>query len=93
METTKKCKKCGRTLPLEQFKPNHLAKDGRVSTCNQCAKRQKQQKYDRVLDVTPPHSNSKCNPELAKFTPRELMEELRARGFSAKVKHTREFEF
>lgn len=51
---TKKCKVCGRELPIENFRSNHLAKDGRVDTCNQYSYRKKKEKTDRVLDVTPP---------------------------------------
>lgn len=33
------------------------------------------------------------NPELAKFTPAQLMKELAARGYHAKGKVTRDFSF
>ena len=82
---TKKCKVCGRELPIENFRSNHLAKDGRVDTCNQYSYRKKKEKTDRVLDVTPPQDKNGCNPELAGFTPRELMAELKARGFKGKL--------
>lgn len=87
---TKKCKVCGRELPIENFRKNHIARDGYVDTCTQCASMKKKRvAADKVLDSTTPQ-NANCNPSLAGFTPRELMEELKARGFKGKLSITRD---
>lgn len=62
---TKKCKKCGRTLPLVAFKKNCRSKDGYAYICKQCSNTSKVHTLE----------------ELAKFTPRQLMDELAARGY------------
>lgn len=36
--------------------------------------------------------NSGCNPELEKFTPRELIQELRARGYRGKLEYVQTIE-
>lgn len=52
---TKKCKKCGCELPVQNFKLNHLAKDGRVNVCNDCAAKARNAKKNKV-EFTPPES-------------------------------------
>ena len=85
----KKCKTCGRELPLESFKKNYLAADGRVSVCVDCISRTRKKHQDEI--ITPPLiDKSNCNQALAQFTPRELIEELRARGYKGKLQITRE---
>ena len=37
--TTKKCTKCGRELPLDEFYSSKRAKDGLKSECKECSKR------------------------------------------------------
>lgn len=36
MENTKKCKKCGRELPLSEFYKHKRTADGHLSTCKEC---------------------------------------------------------
>ena len=85
---TKVCKVCGQELPLSEFKKTAFAPDG-ISTCNKCCARKAQEKRE----------NNKLenrvgggNGELARFTPRELIEELRSRGYKGKLYVTREIE-
>lgn len=64
---TKICKKCGKELPVDKFYKNKSQKDGFGYYCKDCVNAYK--------------SSKKANPDLAKFKPRELIEELKARGY------------
>lgn len=82
MEETKLCSKCGRELPREMFSRCTNAKDGLQQYCKDCkraysASKREKRKEEKNAQLLPVFSN----PELAKFTPRELMVELKARGF------------
>lgn len=72
---TKKCSKCGRELPLNQFYLNRAAADGLQSQCKECQKKR----------IRTNHTNKNCNPDLAQFTPRQLIEELKKRGYSGEI--------
>ena len=79
---TKVCKKCGRELPLENFYVNKSLKGGHDNTCKECKntyakdwqKKNREKKYKIYT-----------NKELAKFTPRDLMLELKARGYEGEL--------
>ena len=80
----KQCDTCGRTLTLDNFKRVHTAKDGHSSTCKECAKQRRQQKKeDNII-------KGGGNPKLADITPRELIEELRFRGYTGTLTIVRE---
>ena len=71
---TKTCSKCGRTLPVENF---YVNKDGKPhSYCKECVKAN-----NRKYRNTPPDSE---NP-LSAYTPRQLMQELKRRGYTGKL--------
>ena len=71
---TKTCSKCGRTLPIENF---YVNKDGKpYSYCKECVKI-----LNSARRITPPDSE---NP-LSAFTPRQLMQELKRRGYTGKL--------
>ena len=78
---TKVCSKCGRELPISDFSKNKKSKDGHHSYCKSC-----HSEYNRANNLKKKETAHKMlpvysNPELAKFHPRELMAELKARGF------------
>jgi hypothetical protein len=86
---TKICKKCGQELPIENFSKNSKAKDGLQGHCKKCAleyakasyaKRKERRKENERIEFEKKFKIY-TNRELAKFTPRELMLELKARGF------------
>lgn len=74
-EEKKVCKGCGRELPLSCFKEHNKSSDGHMSECNDCRRRKLSKK------------EAKVNP-LATFTARELMLELRNRGYEGTLEYT-----
>lgn len=78
---TKKCLKCGRELPASEFYVKKGAADGLQAWCKKC---QKTANYKRFASKA--HYKG-CNPELGRFTPRQLIEELRARGYTGELKY------
>lgn len=71
---TKTCPRCGRTLPIENF---YVNKDGKPhSYCKECVK-----VLNAARRITPPDLE---NP-LSAFTPRQLMQELKRRGYTGKL--------
>lgn len=82
---TKVCKVCGQELPLSEFRKSPLVPNG-IATCKKCVneKIKKTKLFKKTIGST--------NSELAKFTPRELMEELKARGYKGKLYVTRTIE-
>lgn len=91
---TKVCKKCGRELPIENFYTNKSLKGGHDNTCKECKtaytkewqKKNREKKKARKIEEERVAFESKYKiytcKELAPFTPRELMLELKARGYT-----------
>ena len=94
---TKVCKKCGRELPLDQYFRNKATKDGHESQCKECKtaytleyqKKYRARKRERAKENERIEFEKKykiyTNRDLAKFTPRELMLELKARGYEGEL--------
>lgn len=74
-QQTKKCKSCGRTLPLEAFLKCNRTADGRMNECKECRERRRKSA-----------ETSSGNP-LEKFTGRQLIEELRRRGYRGTLEY------
>lgn len=51
-------------------------------------KRRQKQKNEQPANRPPKIHPVYSNPELAKFTPRQLMDELKARGYSGELQYT-----
>lgn len=82
---TKICRICGEEKPITDFTKLHRSKDGYDTRCKCCANaRQKADYHARKK-----HSRGGGNPALADFTPRELIEELRARGYKGTLELTK----
>lgn len=88
---TKVCSKCGREWPLSEFYKKSTSKDGLQSYCKECAtkisseyaKKSREKKAHKIederIEFEGKYKIYTCK-ELAPFTPRQLMLELKARG-------------
>ena len=79
---TKVCTKCGRELPLSMFGKGN-DKYGKRTQCKECVN-----KYTRDYLYAKKMASLERNPDLARFTPRELISELRARGYEGNLVFT-----
>lgn len=78
----KRCTKCGKELPETDFYRNAKAPDGLQWYCKSC--------LNQTARKIPAKSAGGGNPDLADFTPRQLIEELKARGYKGKLIFTKE---
>lgn len=90
---TKICAKCGRELPIENYNKNSKTKDGLQRHCKECAREYAKASYEnkkakKIEDMRIEFEKKYkvyTNRELAKFNPRELMLELKARGYEGEL--------
>lgn len=98
---TKVCSKCGRELPRSEFYRNANTKDGLQSCCKDCSNKMATESHRRKtakvkaqleklekLEAKPveqPKHKVYTNPVLAPITPREMMLELKARGYEGEL--------
>lgn len=96
---TKVCSKCGRELPRSEFNKHPHTKDGLQSHCKECAKetmrKSRESKKSQsggaevkapiATPVEKPKHKVYTNPVLAPISPRELMMELKARGYEGEL--------
>jgi hypothetical protein len=87
-DETKVCKCCGRELPIESFFLNRF---GRTAVCKDCANKHRQDAKlgRREVDELKERLESAKALKLSDFTPRELMAELKRRGYEGKITYTR----
>lgn len=85
METTKVCTKCGRTLPISEFSKCSGSKDGLQHHCKKCKSLYMKGYYKGENESKEHLSKVYTLPELAKFKPRELINELKARGYKGEL--------
>lgn len=87
---TKECKCCGRELPLNNFKKTRYG--DYVSVCTECStKKLRENKQKRIEEQKKKVEDVRAENRqlcLADFTPRELMEELKRRGYRGKPEYT-----
>lgn len=84
MENFKKCSKCGRELPASEFWKNASTEDGLQTYCKECGNVYAKKRKENSGGLKKIYSN----PELARFSPRELIAELKARGYTGELKFT-----
>jgi len=79
---TKICRKCGKELSIDNFYKDRSAEDGLRCYCKACIKAYNaSKKTDTERRRGGGGTKEVPNPALAKFKPRELIEELKARGY------------
>lgn len=89
---TKVCRQCGKELPLAEFSQRSSNRDGLSHICKACYNENARANYARkrlggAKNSTHPIKGSSDSP-LANFTPRQLIDELRSRGYSGELKYT-----
>lgn len=82
IKTTKVCTKCGIEKPISDFHKCSRNKDGHLVVCKECTNKKQREYFNKTLKKV------YTNPELAAFQPRELINELRARGYSEELTFT-----
>ena len=83
---TKKCSRCGIEKPLSEFHKKARSNDGFQEICKGCMKEYNSKRYFERKEST--LNKVFHNPDLAKFQPRELIAELRARGYRGELSYT-----
>lgn len=74
------CKQCGRTLPLSMYTKNGYGYIGICKECNSSNRRAGQLRKNAASSLAEELKKAK-NLRLSEFTPRELMCELKRRGY------------
>lgn len=82
---TKICRICGEKKPITDFPVNNQYIDGYDTRCKGCKNEEARVGYHARRGK--PKGGD--NPALADFTPRELIEELRARGYKGQLEFTK----
>ena len=84
---TQVCKCCGRELPIEEFRVSRL---GRDKTCIECTKKNQSIGHAKKREAEQAMADAKNarSLRLKDFTPRELMAELKRRGFKYTMEYT-----
>ena len=78
----KECSRCHKVLEDSCFYKNTRNKDGLQTMCKDC-----QKEYNKIRKGGGMKSKSYTNPDLAQFTPRQLIAELKARGYTGELKY------
>lgn len=73
----KRCSRCGKEKPLSEFHKNKTMADGLHYYCKDCVRDIQSKKCSTHKVYT--------NPKLAEFHPRELIAELKARGYTGEL--------
>lgn len=88
----KECTKCHRLLDEKEFYVKRSTTDGLQSWCKDCVKARGRLRNGttgeyRTLDKV------YTNPNLAVFTPRQLIDELKARGYTGELRFVQVIKF
>lgn len=88
MEETRICKVCERELSINEFAKNGM---GITHVCKECVTNRKRSKREenKQLKQQVQDAVKARSLRLKDFTPRELMQELKERGYDGKLKYVR----
>lgn len=88
MEETRICKVCGRELSINEFAKNGM---GITHVCKECVTNRKRSKREetKLLKQQVQDAANARSLRLKDFTPRELMQELKERGYDGKLKYVK----
>jgi hypothetical protein len=78
---TKVCNVCKRELPIDAFNKKTMAIDGLQPTCRECQREANRKFYETRKTKKNTLHKLYTDERLATFSPRQLMAELKARGF------------
>lgn len=87
---TKVCSHCGRELPVSEFNKRNASSDGLQQWCRDCMRNAHVESNSRRRASLSSSSHDDASNPLASFKPRELIEELRRRGYKGKLMYTHE---
>jgi hypothetical protein len=82
---TKICRICGEEKPIAHFPVNSQYNDGYDTRCRSCKNNEAREGYHKRKGKPKGGGNA----ELGKNTPRELIEELKARGYKGHLEYTK----
>lgn len=101
---TKRCTRCGAVKPVSEFYRNRYTREGLASWCKTCQRAAVRAHRQRLrnegvdsFELQSVYEATACNAErtgvprnadLARFTPRQLMRELYARGYEGELRYT-----
>lgn len=84
---TKVCKCCGQELPIEEFARNAFGYTNVCKNCNSINRKKAWERKNEVAKLKESATNAR-ELRLHDFTPRELMTELKRRGYDGKITYT-----
>ena len=83
---TKKCKMCGRVLPVSEFGKHWKSKDGYSNVCNACKGKRKEKAMACATVTTVVKRSMEGGIKALKgIAAKDLIEELRFRGYKGKL--------
>ena len=78
---TKTCTVCGKTLPISDFYRKSSSPDGYYCACKKC-------QIDQIKKSRINKTEKNKDSILSEFSPKELIDELKARGYYGELKYT-----
>lgn len=81
---TKKCKACGKELPLSEFGKNKSIKDGHDNKCKSCRRKLRENSSGGVTQ-----QGVKATLKMSDFEDNMLFAELRRRGYTGELRYSK----